>query len=189
LVESTRKLTACVELLDRTLRLIPRSTAPGPIVLAEVLEFLSRLYHSGRSAAQLDLSQVLAEPLPAISGVEDALEHALLNLIMNAMEALGDREDGRITVSAAIQPGQLELAIDDNGPGIAPAIGDRLFEPYVTTKSASRPVAGLGLAVARHLVELAGGTLVYIPKTTPGARFVMRLPTWSTAQREHSNLA
>ena len=183
LQESTRKLAACLEMLDRTLRTIPPRATPGPVVLTEVFGFLAQLYQTCRSSTRLDLSPLLGKPLPAVSAVEDYLEHAFLNLLMNAMEAIGDREDGQITVTATERPGQVELVIDDNGPGIPAAEADRIFEPYVTTKAASFRASGLGLPVARHLIQLSGGTLAYAPKSSPGARFVVQLLPWPTAKR------
>lgn len=181
--ESTQKLAVCLEMLDRTLRTMPPAGSPGPVVLTEVLGFLDQLYQTCRSLTQLDLSQVLGQRIPAVSGMEDHLEHALLNLLMNALEAIGGRDNGRITVTVTERPGQVELVVDDNGPGIAPENVDRLFQPYVTTKPPTTRAAGLGLTVARHLIQLSGGTLAYTPKPSPGARFVVQLLPWSAIKR------
>jgi two-component system C4-dicarboxylate transport sensor histidine kinase DctB len=181
--DSTRQLAAYVDLLDHATRTIPESAVPRPVVLSDVLTFLSRLYDSCRSPTRLDLSRAIGRPIPAVTGDEDALEHALLNLVMNAVEAIGDRDNGRIDVSAVAGPGAVELIVDDNGPGVPAEICDRLFEPHVTTKRRSARATGLGLTVARYLLECSGGTLTYAPKAAPGARFVARVPTWPAARQ------
>lgn len=178
--ESTQQLTACVETLDRTLRLVPPPVQPGPLALSDVINFLSRMLQSYRSATRLELSAAAVESMPAVAGTEDSLEHALLNLVMNAIEAIGDQDAGRITVSADVVDGQVELIVDDNGPGVAQEMLDRLFEPYTSTKPPSAYPSGLGLAVARYLMQDIGGTVAYIPKPAPGAKFVIRLRPWTT---------
>jgi signal transduction histidine kinase len=183
LCDSARQLARCVEMLDRTLRPVTGVTEMAPVVLAEIFRFLNELYSTRRSSVELDLSQLVAQRLPAVSGAENALEHALLNLLMNAVEAVGDREGGRVAITASATPGQVEVVVDDNGPGVAPEIRDRLFQPYVTTKPNADRAVGLGLTVARHLVQLSGGTVAYTPKEGPGARFVVRLLPWSVAPR------
>jgi signal transduction histidine kinase len=70
----------------------------------------------------------------------------------------------------------VELAMEDDGPGVSASVRDRLFQPFVTTKQ-GRPLAGLGLAVTRTLIEETGGTVRYEP-VNPGARFVVELPVW-----------
>ncbi len=178
--ESVRHLADCVEMLDRSLRTMPRPTAPGPVSLPDVLRFLEQLYIKRKAVTRLDVAPALATPMPLVSGVEDHLEHALLNLLMNAIEATKDQIDGHIAISAAVEDGHVEIVIDDNGVGVAPEVESMLFEPYTTTKPPSVRATGLGLAVARHLLSQSNGIVTYAPKSSPGARFVMRLPTWTS---------
>jgi C4-dicarboxylate-specific signal transduction histidine kinase len=65
----------------------------------------------------------------------------------------------------------------DNGCGVAAEVRGRLFQPFVTTRT-DRPLAGLGLAVARELLGRAGGTLDYDRGLRDGARFIVTLQTW-----------
>jgi signal transduction histidine kinase len=184
LCDATRQLSVCVELLDRSLHISSPAAAPGPVVLSDVFGFLAQLYATGHSTVQLDISQVLDQPLPAVCANEDHLQHAVLNVLMNAIEAISGREQGRILVTAAAAEGRVELTIDDDGPGCAPEICDYLFEPYVTTKPQSGRVIGLGLPVARYLLQLAGGTINSVAKPSPGARFVVSLAAWPSRQRQ-----
>jgi signal transduction histidine kinase len=69
----------------------------------------------------------------------------------------------------------VQLIVEDDGPGVALAVRERLFEPFVTTKEVGKGT-GLGLAVCRGLVEAVGGSIVLDVAFTRGARFVVDLP-------------
>lgn len=104
-----------------------------------------------------------------------ALVDVLVNLIGNAVIAVGER--GRVAIAASVRDDALELAITDDGPGVPAELRDRLFQPFVTGRGRdhAHPGTGLGLATARSIVERHGGALTYAP-AEPGARFVIRLP-------------
>ncbi len=113
-----------------------------------------------------------------------ALQQVFLNLIINASHALRGRP-GRITVSAEVGPqATTRIEVADNGPGIAPEVIERLFDPFVSTRSsksadseAEAGGSGLGLMVTRHLIESAGGTITADSSADNGARFTITLPT------------
>ncbi len=175
--EATRHLVGSIELLDRVLRPPYTPADPGPISVRNVLQFLGALHRTHRSRVALDLTQALAQSLPAVTGVEDHLEHALLNVLMNAVESCAEREDGRIVVTARVIDQCVLLDFADNGSGVAEEMWGRLFEPFATTKADS-PFAGLGLAVARDLLKQAGGSVEFEPAKAMGARFVVALRIW-----------
>jgi two-component system, NtrC family, C4-dicarboxylate transport sensor histidine kinase DctB len=176
-IEATTHLTRSLELLDRALRAPSRSADRGPVSLSDILRFLGSLHRVHRSSIQLDLRPALAMPLPAVIGAEDHLEHALLNLVVNALEAFGARPEGRIAFGAEVDGTRLTLHITDDGPGVAEAIRPRLFEPFTTTKR-DGPSAGLGLAVARKLLGWYGGDVRYVPTDRPGASFAADFAIW-----------
>ncbi len=176
--EATRHLVASLELLDRILRVPTRTSGEqGPVSLHDQLELLEALHHAHRSPVTLDARAALDARLPAVTAAGDHLEHALLNLLVNAVEACADKLEGRIGITATAADGTVTVAVEDNGRGVAKEIEDRLFEPWVTTRN-DRPFGGLGLAVARELVARMGGTLTYDKEKKPGARFVLTLETW-----------
>jgi C4-dicarboxylate-specific signal transduction histidine kinase len=175
--DATAQLTRSLELLDRALRPPSWDSDRGPVSLADILRFLGSLYRAHRSSIELDLGPALAVTLPAVIGVEDHLEHALLSLIVNALEAFGDRPQGRISVGAELDGTRVTLHITDDGPGVPEEIRDRLFEPFATTKR-DGPTAGLGLAVARTLLGWYGGNVRYLPNDRPGARFAADFAIW-----------
>jgi signal transduction histidine kinase len=112
--------------------------------------------------------------LPAVALGHEQLMQVILNLVMNAADAVG--AGGTVRIAAARHNGGVRLVIEDNGPGVDPRVQAQLFEPFVTTKDVGKGT-GLGLAVCRGLVESAGGSIVLDTEYTRGARFVVDLPT------------
>jgi signal transduction histidine kinase len=110
----------------------------------------------------------------SVEGSATLLQQAVLNLIVNAEQALIGHAEGTILVEMELPAGWVLLRVSDNGPGVDPAVADRIFEPFVTTKARDE-ASGLGLAVARQIAELHGGTLV-LEARGAGACFALRLP-------------
>lgn len=108
--------------------------------------------------------------LPEISGDEGQLQQVFVNLIENAVQATAP--GGRIDVVATSDDAAVEIAIEDNGPGVDADTRRRLFEPLVTTKTKG---VGLGLALVKRIVERHGGLVRYEPNQPVGARFIVRL--------------
>lgn len=110
------------------------------------------------------------------------IEMVLHNLLANAVDAIsvgaGDRREIRLAARAA--GGQVELRVEDTGPGIAPEVAQRLFEPFTTTKPEGM---GLGLAIARYIVEGHGGRLWAEP-LPGGSAFCLALPAGAPAGSE-----
>jgi two-component system, NtrC family, sensor histidine kinase HydH len=99
------------------------------------------------------------------------LEQVLKNLLQNAVQASPDGE--RVTVSVAVERGELVMRVRDRGPGLPAGSPERLFEAFHTTRTQG---TGLGLAVARRIVELHGGRLHGETHPEGGALFTLRLP-------------
>ena len=127
----------------------------------------------------------LVKQLPARFAVEadpDQLYRILVNLMRNARQAIEAdpgrpaerRGKGAVTVSAFGQDGVCVVRIADDGPGIPPRLAERLFEPFVSSKSSDG--SGLGLTISRELAALHGGELRLVPGDGSGAVFELRLP-------------
>jgi PAS domain S-box-containing protein len=128
----------------------------------------------------------LAADLPAVFGHVSRLEQVLINLINNARDSLGEMPNGggqrRIAISAGTlhRDGNehLSIVVEDNGPGIAEQVLERLFVPFVTTKARGKGT-GLGLPLCQRIVEEMGGTITALNRAEGGARFEILLPSAS----------
>jgi signal transduction histidine kinase len=120
--------------------------------------------------AQLRLQRRLAE-LPTIRADEGRLQQALVNLVLNAIQATP--AGGWVRVEASVVESELTLAVEDSGPGIPEDVLARIFDPFFTTKHAG---TGLGLPMVHATVTQHGGTIRYERGASGGARFVIRLP-------------
>jgi two-component system C4-dicarboxylate transport sensor histidine kinase DctB len=112
-----------------------------------------------------------------VSGYANLLMQAVLNLIVNSEQALTGQQGGTIRVDMDLPEGWVVVRVSDNGRGVDPTIAGQLFQPFVTTKSRDES-SGLGLFVARQIVEQHGGTLT-VETVSAGASFALRLPALS----------
>jgi len=109
--------------------------------------------------------------LPEVRADGDLICQVLLGLIANA--AAATPSGGEVALAAAAADGAVEIAVADSGPGVPAELRARIFEPFFTTRPHG---TGLGLAVARHIVEAHGGRIEVGERTGGGARFTLRLP-------------
>ena len=145
------------------------------------IDVTALLQRSARTARESESGHVLdihlrAAMLPAVMGDELQLEQVFLNLLRNAIDATAQIPAGRrrIAIEATATDGAVEIAIEDNGAGIAANFEPLLFQPFETTKATGM---GLGLSISRQIVESHGGKLWYERGEGGGARFVVRLPS------------
>jgi signal transduction histidine kinase len=118
----------------------------------------------------------LPERLPPIRGYAGRLEQVVLNLVMNAVQALDGRNGQRLVrLTAGHDSAQVWLSVEDTGPGFAPGITERLFDRFFTTKPVGKGT-GLGLWIAREIVTEHGGTVEAENRAEGGARFWLRFP-------------
>jgi two-component system sensor kinase FixL len=120
----------------------------------------------------------LDHALPPVLVDHVQIQQVVLNLVRNAVEAMEQVERRELTVGTRAVPEQemVEVIIADTGPGIAPELADRLFQPFVTTKATGM---GLGLSICREIVEAHHGRLTTAPASTGGAVFRVTLPVAS----------
>jgi signal transduction histidine kinase len=121
----------------------------------------------------------LADDLPLVPADRVQLQQVIMNLIVNAIEAMagiGDRPRELTIASAGGDANTVFVAVQDTGPGIDPADLDRLFQSFYTTKPDG---IGMGLAISRSIVEAHGGTLSATPNQPHGATFQFTVPAWA----------
>jgi nitrogen fixation/metabolism regulation signal transduction histidine kinase len=127
-----------------------------PLDLYELLQDVADLYQGSK----LDIRLQLLEPAPMLNGDAGRLRQLLHNLFKNTLEAVRDRQDGALVVRSrwVFDAGErfIELSFEDNGSGFPDEVLERLFEPYVTTKTRG---TGLGLAIVKKIVEEHNGQI------------------------------
>ena len=106
--------------------------------------------------------------------VPEELTQVFTNLVQNAIEAAPD-PGGRVLVSGTVEGGELVFRVKDDGPGVPHANQARLFTPFFTTKGPGRGT-GLGLTIARRVIQSLGGTIQLASQPGEGAEFVVRVP-------------
>jgi nitrogen fixation/metabolism regulation signal transduction histidine kinase len=152
-----------------------------PFELDRLVQEVMDLYKSAGAGA---ISVLLGAPKAQVRGDPLRLRQVIHNLVKNALEALEGRSNGRIEVSTS-RPDDpdlelVQLKVVDNGPGFDEEVRDRLFEPYITTKSKG---TGLGLAIVKKIIEEHGG-MIAAENTGSGALIRIRLPVWRAGQPE-----
>jgi signal transduction histidine kinase len=124
----------------------------------------------------------LAEGLPHVQGDRVQLQQVLLNLIINAIEAMRDvgEEERELLISSRNEPDGVSVEVRDSGPGFAPAAIERVFEAFYTTKPGG---LGLGLSICRSIIETHNGRLWASPNVPRGAIFAFIAPAHPSAEQ------
>lgn len=186
-VDAAREAVSSLAALCNSLRGVVRSGADDSRRSVLLHEWWKRQETLMRVASMpgIVINAELSEPLPAVSGNEHQLSRAVLNLVMNAVEAIVDSEQrhGKVTVWASHQRGApfVQLGVRDDGPGIPPHIRERIFEPFFSTK-ANRPSTGMGLSMVRSMLEDIGGAVTVHSTEGAGTDFVLHLPLANAQQ-------
>jgi signal transduction histidine kinase len=170
-----------------------REFKPAPVPLAELVGETLRFLKSKRPQG-VEVRVDIAPDL-AVSGDRPRLQQALLNLIVNAFDAMGaygeltiaahagvaGKSDGFPVHAGPCRPGSavIDLIFADSGPGIPPDLLERIFDPFFTTKVVGHG-SGLGLFIAFEIIEEHGGCIVVTNLPTGGAEFRIRLPAAPT---------
>lgn len=141
----------------------------------QLIRQVADLYPTQGNQARLILELDGQQPIISIDAVR--IRQVLHNLIRNSLEALEETLDAEVRLSTRLihsaDAQQLEIAVQDNGPGFAAADQEKVFEPYVTTKSKG---TGLGLAIVKKLVDEHGGDVSLESKPGEGTRVTIVLP-------------
>jgi signal transduction histidine kinase len=154
----------------------PKPAAFAPVFVHELLDHSLRLLEHQMNGQMIVLKRDFAATPDTVLGDESQLQQAFMNLLLNAVEAIGNHGELAVTTQTAADSqgrNRLNLLIRDSGPGIAMENLPRLFEPFFTTKKNG---TGLGLAISRRVVEEHFGTIEIQSAIGSGTTFTISLP-------------
>jgi len=146
----------------------------APLVVNDVVERSLELSQYQIASGRVILVRHLEPDLPRVVGVSNQLELALINLVVNAVHAMGEK-GGTLTVSTRRRGDDVEISVADEGPGIPERIRGSLFEPFVTTKPEGKGT-GLGLSTVLMVVERHNGRVDFDTEEGRGTTFRVTLP-------------
>lgn len=149
----------------------PRTPHFQQIDIVPVLDSVLELARHAPGSQRIELRLNAAPQLPGVESDPELLKQVLLNLVMNATQAMPD--GGEVVVSAALRHERMLIQVIDSGAGIKPENLDRIFDPFFTTKDNG---SGLGLSVAHQIVEQHGGILTAAANPDRGMTFTVSLP-------------
>jgi len=128
----------------------------------------------------IDIQTDLAGNLPITAGDQAQLQQVILNLVNNAIDAIG--KDGTVSIKSSRDPSHITVVIADSGPGIPESMQKKIFDPFFTTKSTGKGT-GLGLWISYNIIEKIGGKLSLQSREGQGAAFTITLPIVQPMQK------
>jgi signal transduction histidine kinase len=166
--DETRRLT---DLLNNYLGLLRSAPEPGPVDIRDVCRRVIQLLSYAAMKAKVEIRLEGDADLPAVYGVPDRLQQAVLNLVLNAIQAMP--QGGRVSLQTSAANELVRVSVTDTGPGLSQELAEGLFDTRVTTKSGG---SGLGLPLVRMIAEAHGGSVWYRSDPGQGATFTLVLP-------------
>ena len=175
LAEISAEAMRAGEIIRRLRQLVSSQPSDhAPTQVSELVRDLGVLMQADARVHRTQIDFELEPALPLVRADRAQLQQMVLSLVRNAVEALADAgTTGRRVVvrTSRLPDGRIELSVCDNGPGVAADTVDRLFMPFVTTKTSG---TGLGLAISQTIAQAHGGTLAYRANEPAGACFYAR---------------
>ena len=165
-----------IQIFDRHRAMLRgRQLQKKPIDVRNVIDQTLALVARDLRERQIRVSLGLSSPPCIIDGDQVLLQQVFLNLVRNAIDALGQTPPARrqIAIRTAVGAAEIEISVSDTGTGLPPEIMEKLYNPFVTTKSQG---LGIGLTIAHSIVTAHGGTIVALGNADGGATFTVKLP-------------
>lgn len=147
-------------------------------VIKNLLELSAYLLDRERVKVELNLDPAL----PEIYLDKEKIEQVILNLILNAVQAMEESAEKRLTIETKGDTKKVYIVVADTGPGVPEEIRSKIFDPFFTTKPPGKGT-GLGLSVSVAIVEKHGGR-IYLDRSERGAKFVIELPVKADTDSE-----
>jgi len=183
-LEGVERISKLVDNLRRFSRL-PETVDAGDVDLNHVVAsaiVLAELHRHGK----VRVTSQLEPKLPHILASEERLSQVVVNLLVNAKQALADQEEGKIVVSTRSDGEWIELRVADDGPGISEPLLQKIFEPFFTTKGPDEGT-GLGLAITHEIIREHGGRMEVRSRPGEGACFIARFPAAGSSPHSDSS--
>jgi two-component system nitrogen regulation sensor histidine kinase NtrY len=153
---------------------MPRTINEEVDLKREIIK-ISKLFLSNED---IEIQTTFSKKVPAVVLADrEQLSRVFINLLKNAIQAIPEDRNGKISISMETTESKAVVKVTDNGRGIPAELGDKLFQPNCTTKSSGM---GMGLAIVKNIIEHAGGMIRY--ETLPGewTSFIVELPLYKT---------
>lgn len=143
---------------------------PAPVYASELFEHVQQLMQPGIDSRHIDFEIILKDPMLSINADSALIEQVLINLTLNAMDAVKEHPQPRISLSAEKQDQRTVLRIADNGSGIAPELLDKIFIPFFSTKKTGN---GIGLSLCKQVMMLHKGHISVKSVENEGTVFLL----------------
>ncbi len=153
----------------------PDDPTGPPVPIGQLIERVIHIVQLDRRARQLQLVQEISARLASDWAVPSAIQQVLVNLAINALDAVADVPQPRLTIRLLQRRRENVIEVEDNGSGIAPENLNRIFEPFFTTKPVGKGT-GLGLSISYRLIERHGGTMHVHSTPGQGTTFTISFP-------------
>jgi len=173
-IEDTKRTAEII----RRVRFMFKGHAERKIALSigELITEVMKLIAGEAALRKILMRAEISPSVRRVVGDRVQLQQCVLNLLLNAFDAIREANSDRREVAITVAPektGWVRISVSDSGAGIAPSVANRLFEPFVTTKSEG---LGLGLLLTRSIVEHHGGKIWAVPNPERGTTFAFTLP-------------
>jgi len=179
LADAVSRIADAAARIDRTIRALLDFARPSPphlaaLELGPAIEGAVALARVQPRFRHVEVTVVLPEGLPAVTADHHQLGQVLLNLLLNAADAMPGGGDVEVRTAFDEQRREVALEVADQGRGISPQHADQIFRPFFTTKAGG---TGLGLAVSKRLAEQQGGSITFAGNPGGGTVFSVHLPS------------
>ena len=158
----------------------------APFHINSIIDSAANFLESQLLNSGVQLRKKLAADLPPVLGTPTGLEEIIINLVINALNALKSAKsrEKTITISTTFEEGFILMTVSDNGPGVADDIKDQIFEPFFSTRESEG--MGLGLAIVKSIITSYNGSITALSSEQGGATFRVQLPPWHPDQMEET---
>jgi signal transduction histidine kinase len=181
-IANLQKIESAVDYCSRIMRGLldfSRQSEPNlqPVAMSQVIDQVMLLVGHQAEMNKVQVIRDEAPSLPPVMADFGQLQQVLVNLVVNAVQAMPG--GGKLTIHSSLDNnGWVQVAVEDTGHGIAPEHMDKLFTPFFTTKEPGKGV-GLGLAVSYGIIERHGGKIEVKSEVGKGSTFTVRLPAYT----------